>query len=100
MSSFILFKEQINNPQKFVQIYKQHAADLTSLNATVFEQKLQDKLLLMYSAHRYSGKTVYDWIDMNDGELLINCGVQINKKKPYLQESGGLLSLLPLLEHC
>jgi len=37
MSTFILFKEQINNPQKFIQIYKQHAADMTSLNATVFE---------------------------------------------------------------
>lgn len=27
LSNFVLFKEQVNNPQKFVQIYKHHAAD-------------------------------------------------------------------------
>ena len=31
--------------------------------------------MLMYSGRRSQGKCVYDWIDMNDGELLINCGV-------------------------
>jgi hypothetical protein len=37
---------------------------------------------------------------MNDGELLINCGVVNNKRKPYLQDVGGLIGLMPLLERC
>jgi hypothetical protein len=42
---------------------------------------------------------VYDYIDQNDGELLINCGVWAQSVKPFLAEAGGLVSLLPLLEN-
>ena len=47
-------------------------------------------------------KAVYDYIDQNDGELLINCGVwthNFSQTRPFLQEVGGLVSLLPLLEN-
>jgi hypothetical protein len=42
---------------------------------------------------------VYDYIDQNDGEMLINCGVWSQPARPFLAETGGLLSLLPLLEN-
>ena len=47
-------------------------------------------------------KAVYDYIDQNDGELLINCGVwthNFHQTRPFLCEVGGLVSLLPLLEN-
>lgn len=75
MASFILFKEPINNLQKFVQIYKLHCPDLKQFDISAIDLKIQDKLLLTYTPWRTSSKIVYDCIDMNDGELLINCGV-------------------------
>lgn len=73
-----------------------------SIDASVFEQKLQDKLMLIYSARRTQGKAVFDWVDMNDGELLINCGTRTAHQSTALlmQQQGGLTSLLPLLERC
>lgn len=57
----------------------------------------------MFSPYRTNGKTVYDCIDMNDGEMLINCGVQgcqQTQRRPLLQEQGGLEGLLALLDKC
>jgi hypothetical protein len=108
MTSFMLFKEQVNNAQKFVQMFKAYehgigvygpASLLPQLNADIFDQKLMEKLLLLFTPQRTQNKIVYDYIDMNDGELLINCGVWYSSNKPYLAETGGLTSLLPLLEH-
>ena len=53
----------------------------------------------MFTPQRTQNKIVYDYIEQNDGELLINCGVWYSQSKPFLTETGGLLSLLPLLEY-
>ena len=81
LTTFMLFREQISNPQKFVQMYKAYEyglgakeTNLSSLNKEIFDQNLMKKLMILYTPHRYHNKIVYDFIDMNDGELLFNCG--------------------------
>ena len=55
--------------------------------------------MLLYTPHRYHNKIVYDFIDMNDGELLFNCGTWHLNQKPLLADVGGINSLLPLFEN-
>lgn len=57
-----------------------------------------NKLLILYSPERTSGKTVYDCIEMRDGELMINSGACSIGSKSKLFFTGGLNSLLPILE--
>lgn len=67
----------------------------------MFEQRLREKLFLVYSPTRCGSRTVYDLIDTNDGELLVNCGIWGQPRtSPILQEQGGLNSLLALLTKC
>ena len=73
-------------------------ANLSTLNREIFDQNLMKKLLILYTPHRYHNKIVYDYIDMNDGELLFNCGTWHLHQKPLLADVGGVNSLLPLLE--
>lgn len=76
MSNFVLFKEQVNNPQKFVEIYKRNAPDFRQFDTQVsFDARMQDKVFLCYSPWRVSQKIIHDSIDGNDGELLISSGV-------------------------
>ena len=105
LTSFMLFKDQVNNPYKFVQIFKAYEygvgakLSFSKLNPDIFDAKFTEKLFLMFSPHRTQNKQVYDYIDQHDGELLINCGVWSQAAKPFLAEAGGLVSLLPLLEN-
>jgi hypothetical protein len=71
---------------------------LSSLDSDIFDQKMLDKLLLLYSPQRTQGKVVFDCVDMHDGELLINSGVVHSPAKECMAKSGGLTSLLPLME--
>ena len=66
-----------------------------------------NKLLILYSPERTSGKkfriiilgkTVYDCIEMRDGELMINSGACNVGSKSKLFFTGGLNSLLPILD--
>lgn len=58
-----------------------------------------DKLLIMYTPERTAGKAVYDCCsEMRDGELMINSGVCNVGPRSKLFYSGGLNSLLPILE--
>lgn len=57
-----------------------------------------DKLLILYSPDRTFGKTVYDCIEMRDGELMINSGVSNTGPKSKLFFCGGLTSILPIME--
>ena len=57
-----------------------------------------DKLLILYSPDRTAGKCVYDCIDMRDGELMINSGACNPGPKGKLSYTGGLESLLPMIE--
>ena len=66
---------------------------------SVFDPALKKKLLLFYTPKRTQNKTVYDYVDMNDGKLLFNCGTWNMSKMPYLSDSGGIKSILPLLEN-
>lgn len=59
---------------------------------------MADKLLILYSPDRASGKAVYDCVDMRDGELMINSGVCNPGPKGKLAFAGGLDSLLPFLD--
>ena len=106
LTTFMLFKEQINNPQKFVQMYKAYEygfgareTSLSSLNKEIFDVNLMKKILLLYTPHRTHNKIVYDFVDMNDGELLFNCGTWHQSMKPFLTDTGGINALLPLLEN-
>ena len=74
LTTFMLFREQISNPQKFIQMYKAYQygpgarnQHLSSLQPDVFDQGLMKKLMILYTPHRYQNKIVYDFIDMNDG---------------------------------
>jgi len=40
MASFILFKEPINNLQKFIQIYKLHSPDLREFDVSAIDSKI------------------------------------------------------------
>ena len=73
--------------------------NLSSLNKEIFDQNLMKKLMLLYTPHRYHNKIVYDFIDMNDGELLFNCGIWHLQQKPLLADVGGINSILPLFEN-
>lgn len=55
--------------------------------------------MLLYTPHRYHNKIVYDFIDMNDGELLFNCGTWHLQQKPLLADVGGINSILPIFEN-
>ena len=68
-----------------------------------------DKLYILYSPERSSSKqltlinssidkVVYDTIDSRDGELMINSGVCNSGPKSKLFFTGGLNSLLPILD--
>ena len=101
----MLFREQISNPQKFIQMYKAYEfglgskdTNLSALNKEIFDTNLMKKLMILYTPHRYHNKIVYDFIDMNDGELLFNCGTWHMHQKPLLADVGGINSLLPLFE--
>jgi len=72
---------------------------LNKLNPEIFDQKIIDKLFMFYTPQRTQGKLVYDCVDMNDGELLINCGVWYSSSKAHLQQVGGLRTLFPLLDY-
>lgn len=105
LTTFMLFREQISNPQKFIQMYKAYEyglgakeSNLSQLNKEIFDANLMKKLMILYTPHRYQNKIVYDFIDMNDGELLFNCGTWHLSLKPMLADVGGINSLLPLLE--
>ena len=81
LTTFMLFREQISNPQKYIQMYLAYeqgpgayATNLSSLRSDIFDSSLMKKLVIMYTPHRYQNKIVYDFVDMNDGELLFNCG--------------------------
>jgi hypothetical protein len=69
LTSFLLFKDQVNNPYKFVQIFKAYEYGIgakqpvTKLNADVFDSKLTEKLFLMFTPQRTQNKQVYDYID-------------------------------------
>ena len=106
LTTFLLFKEQINNPQKFVQMYKTYeygigakGTSLSSLNSQIFDATLIKKILLLYTPHRTHNKIVYDFADMNDGELLFSCGTWNQTVKPLLTDAGGINALLPILEN-
>ena len=75
----------------------------------VFDQKIIDKLLILYSPERTARKAitilnnniekmVYDCVELRDGEMMINSGVCNTGPKAKLFHSGGLNSLLPFLE--
>jgi len=105
LSSFVLFREPVNNTQKFVQMQKVYefgvgarSRSINSLDSDIFDQKMLDKLLLVYSPQRTQGKVVFDCVDMNDGELLINSGVVHSAGKEFMAKNGGLTSLLPFME--
>lgn len=55
LTSFLLFKEQVNNPFKFVQLYKSYEygigarASTTKLNQDIFDAKFTEKLFLMFT---------------------------------------------------
>lgn len=56
MTTFLLFKEQLSNAQKFIQIYKAYeygpgafGSHITSLNKSVFDAAILKKLMLMYT---------------------------------------------------
>ena len=55
--------------------------------------------MLLYTPHRYYNKIVYDFIDMNDGELLFNCGTWHLQQKSLLGDVGGINQILPLFEN-
>ena len=74
-------------------------ANLSALNKDIFDQNLMKKLMILYTPHRYHNKIVYDFIDMNDGELLFNCGTWHLQQKPLLGDVGGINSLLPLFDN-
>lgn len=106
MTTFMLFREQISNQQKFFQMYKTYEyglgakdTNLSSLSKDIFDPNLMKKLMILYTPHRYHNKIVYDFIDMNDGELLFNCGTWHLHQKPMLADVGGVASLLPLFEN-
>lgn len=46
----------------------------------------------------YIDKMVYDFVELRDGELMINSGVCNSGPKAKMFQTGGLNSLLPLLE--
>ena len=73
--------------------------NLSALNKDIFDQSLMKKLMILYTPHRFQNKIVYDFIDMNDGELLFNCGTWHLSQKPLLADVGGISSLLPLMDH-
>ena len=55
--------------------------------------------MLLYTPHRTHNKIVYDFADMNDGELLFSCGTWNQTMRPLLAEAGGIEALLPILEN-
>ena len=71
---------------------------LNALDSDIFDQKMLDKLLLVYSPQRTQTKVVFDCVDMNDGELLINSGVVHSSGKDFMSKNGGLTALLPFME--
>jgi hypothetical protein len=101
----VLFREPVNNTQKFVQMQKVYeygvgsrSRSLNTLDQDIFDQKMLDKLLLLYSPQRTQGKVVFDCVDLHDGELLINSVVVHSAAKECMTRNGGLTSLLPLME--
>jgi hypothetical protein len=111
LSSFLLFKEPLGNLKQLIhmghQAYEYGIYSNAQLHSFKIESKLMDKLLLIYTPERTQGKTVYDCVEMRDGELMINSGV-CNQggttqgsgafKYNNLFKVGGLNSLLPMLE--
>lgn len=60
LTTFMLFREQISNPQKFVQMYKAYEfglgaqeTNLSSLNKDIFDPSVMKKLMILYTPHRY-----------------------------------------------
>ena len=72
---------------------------LSTLDPQIFDASLIKKILLLYTPHRTHNKIVYDFADMNDGELLFSCGTWNQSTKPLLAEAGGINALLPILEN-
>lgn len=76
-----------------------YGTNLSCLRPDVFDLTLMKKLVMMYTPHRYQNKIVFDFVDMNDGELLFNCGTWHQQQKAILADVSGINSLLPLLEN-
>ena len=60
LTTFMLFREQISNPQKFIQMYKAYEyglgakdKNLSALNKDIFDQSLMKKLMILYTPHRF-----------------------------------------------
>ena len=60
LTTFMLFREQISNPQKYIQMYLAYeqgpgayATNLSSLRSDIFDSSLMKKLVIMYTPHRY-----------------------------------------------
>ena len=105
LSSFMLFRDALGNSKKLIQFGQQafenglfSHAQLAALKPEVFDQKMADKLLILYSPDRVAAKVVFDCVDMRDGELMINSGVCNPGPKGKLSFAGGIESLLPFIE--
>ena len=104
ISTFMLFRENINNTKKFIQLYKQYEfglysnSQIKSLNHEIFDSKITDKLLLLFSPDRTHNKLAFDCVDLHDGELMINSGVLNSGPKAKMFFCGGINSILPILQ--